>query len=254
MSQAIIKKERKVIIIQGYYNNDNEFELFSSSRRLIAQYFASITGGAFDRDEIIQITNNTHSLSGLNDAINNLTADVAIYVFIGHGAIQDGNQLFQFNENEVFLLGQLNYKARKTLILVNSCRGQISGYEVEMIAEKIPSFIEGGKMQEQITREAAKSMYNKAIGSVNDGMTICFSCSEGEISFGGQFLYSLVKKSYNLGAESNKVTFISDLIPKIHQELSSRFEYSQHPVIVSTNTDFPIALPIYKNKGCIYRK
>lgn len=52
-------------------------------------------------------------------------------------------------------------------------------------------------------------------------MTICFSSSEGEVSFGDQFLYSLVKKSYKLGAEFNKVTFISDLIPEIHQKLSS---------------------------------
>lgn len=248
MSQAIIRKERKLIIIQGYYNNDIEFESFSSSRRLISQYFASLAGGAFDNSEIIQITNKTHSLNELNDAINSLNVDVAIFVFIGHGAIQDGKQLFQFNENEVFCLGQLNYKAPKTLVLVNSCRGFISGYEPEMLSKKIPSFINGGKFQREITRAEAKSIYNKALDSVNDGMTICFSCSEGEISFGGQFLYSLAKKSYKIGAESNKVTFINDLIPEIHKELSSQTEYSQNPVIVSvsTKTDFPIALPIYK--------
>ena len=44
-----------------------------------------------------------------------------------------------------------------------------------------------------------------------------------------------------MGVESNKVTFISDLFPEIHKELSNKNKYSQNPIMVYNNTDFPIA-------------
>lgn len=244
MSQAIIKKkERKVIIIQGYSNDDREYDIFSTTRRLVALYFASITGGAFDNNEIIQITKTTHTLAKLNEEINNLTVDIAIFVFIGHGAIQDGKQLFQFSKEEIFYPGQFNYKAKKTLVLVDSCRGHISGCNAKKLSNTPPSFLEGGKLPRITTRDKAKSLYNKAINSINNGITICFSCSEGEFSYGFQFLHSLIYRSYDLGSKSNKVMFINDLIPEIQNELSSRNEFSQNPVIISPGRDFPIAIP-----------
>lgn len=247
MSQAIIKKkERRVIIIQGYSKDDQEYNIFSATRMSVARYFASITGGAFDNNEIIQITNTTHTLNKLNDEIDNLTVDIAIFVFMGHGAIQDGKQLFQFSEDEIFYPGQFNYKAPKTLVLVDSCRVPISGCRVESLSKIIPSFIDGGKFRRPITRAEAKSIYNNAFTTIADGMTICFSCSENESAYGFQFLYSLLHKSLKMGVESNKVSFISDLFPEIHKELSNKNKYSQNPIMVYNNTDFPIALPIYK--------
>lgn len=175
MSQAIIKKkERRVIIIQGYSKDDQEYNIFSATRMSVARYFASITGGAFDNNEIIQITNTTHTLNKLNDEIDNLTVDIAIFVFMGHGAIQDGKQLFQFSEDEIFYPGQFNYKAPKTLVLVDSCRVPISGCRVESLSKIIPSFIDGGKFRRPITRAEAKSIYNNAFTTIADGMTICF--------------------------------------------------------------------------------
>lgn len=245
MSQVIVRKERRVIIIQGHYKNDQEHESFIQIRRQIVRYFASIIGGAFDSTEIIQITNESHSLEKLNDTINNLPVDVAIFVFLGHGATQDGKQIFQFSETEVIYPGQLNYKAKNILVLVDSCRGHISGCEMMHFSNKIPSFVDGGKFLRKTTREMSKDMYYKAIDSVKDGITICFACNEGEFAYGFQFLNSLVDKSNEMGIKSKKVIFIRELMPVIHDELCNKSSYSQNPVITSTNTDFPIAVPAF---------
>ncbi|ELY2018612.1 hypothetical protein SL053_002543, partial [Flavobacterium psychrophilum] len=116
--------KRKVYIIVGHPHKDSEKEVFEKFVNYYYSFFNEKAGGAYENNEIIILKQPT--IRSLQVAIQNSGEEFGIIVMIGHGATFENNQLFQINENEIIKAGQIEFNIKKQIIILESCRDEIT--------------------------------------------------------------------------------------------------------------------------------
>lgn len=231
---------RKVLIIKGAAQNDNENKYDSYYANAYKTYFKSTSGGAYIDDEIDIIVDVT--LSSLNERISSLIEDFVIIVYIGHGANEQDYQLFKLNENEIIRPGELLPPTKKGIIILESCRCVLESIPI-VTTGKIPSFKEGGKIILPLSNNNARSRYNLLLKQAKDGFAICFACSKDEEAINYYFSTHLLNISYLLSKKD------SCNIGNIFNVLCEQFEKHdilQKPEIIG-NIELPFSVHIYQN-------
>jgi hypothetical protein len=140
----------------------------------------------------------------LEKEINNENLDYGILVYIGHGATQDNNQLFQLNKNEIIKAGQLQINSPKQAIIVESCRAKIENVFTADLKDYVPKFKYGGTVRYPLTREISRDVYDCHIRRCNDGMMVCFACSLGENAYNYYFSTLILQNSIDWHQETHR--------------------------------------------------
>lgn len=208
--------KRKVLIIKGKAHNDGQKQSFEQIGNVYAAYFDSISGGAFDPQEIEIMTE--PSVADIQGLLKAGQVDYAVLVLIGHGATQNGKQLFHLRDGEVINPGQMELSSSKQLVFVESCRSLRTGVPVIDINDKVPNFKLGGVFRYLISRERAKQLYLESLASCNDGIVVCFACDEDESAGKFRFSKTLLEKAkaWSNSSQNTMATLpISGLMPSV---------------------------------------
>ena len=108
---------RKVFIIKGHSKSEREKVIDEYYASWYLEFFTSCAGGAYLLEEVKYFSEPTHSL--LRKEVEKEKLDYGIIVYIGHGANQDDNQLFQLNVDEVIKPGQFILNSEKQIIVLD---------------------------------------------------------------------------------------------------------------------------------------
>lgn len=193
-----MKLKRKILFIKGY--SKTSIELINDRKiiQLYIDFFTSNAGGAFDIDLEIMILEEPNI-----ETINNLTelnsVDYLIVVLVGHGAIKDGIQIFQLQEDTLINPGQIQFSCPKQLHLIESCRDVIDiELDIKRINRLVPKYAYGGTVRTPLTREESIEKFNKAIQESNEGALYLFACEINESAFNYFFLQVIIDISIYL--------------------------------------------------------
>lgn len=245
MSLAVKKIDRKVIIIKGYSRNEEEAKRTNNQIGKCRDFFGGIVGGAYNEDEILAIEEQPLTSEKLKDILSDIKVDFAIIIYIGHGAIQDNYQLFQLNEDEIINSGQIELNADKQLIIVESCRVFRENIKIVELSDNMPKYEQGGILQIRTSTEKARNLYDQQIRKCDNGMVICFACSENEKASNFIFINTLLDCANKWHVDPKKhfevlpiTTLMADVI-----KIVSKPE-KQHPEILN-DKKFPFAVSQY---------
>lgn len=240
--------KRKVLIIKGKPYNDGQKQSFEQMGDVYATYFSSISGGAFDAQEIQMMAE--PSVADIQQLLQTTQVEYAVLVLIGHGAMQDGKQLFHLKQGEVIHPGQIEMSVSKQLIIVESCRSPYTGALVIDITDKIPNFRMGGVIRLLISREKAKQLHLESVAACKEGIVVCFACDEDESAGNFRFSKTLLEKAkgWSNSSQHTKVTLpISRLMPAVATrvaELALADQKVQRPQLQG-DIGFPFAVSKY---------
>jgi hypothetical protein len=240
---------RKVFIITGYANEENEEENIKTIACNYAIFFQTNAGGAYESNEVVVI--NEPIVNDLERLYGELILDFCICVYIGHGATLDDNQLIQLNRDEIIRVGQLALVSKKQLIILESCRSLIDRVSIMDFTERLPKFRLGGTFKLPIKRSEARIIYDFAITKSHEGLSICYACSKGQYAI--DFIFSTKFLEFSFNWHSNRentgeillvkelMSFISD---PVFQVVNKSTEYEQD-VDFEGDANFPIAVNKY---------
>ncbi len=156
------------------------------------RFLQSPSGGAWDKSEIIAIKNpNKVSLLGY---VNAIRADYVLTVFSGHGAYSLHSQtILAINRAQQVTLRELISRAPKQMFIVDTCRSFVDSGISGFLGEELRSF------PSRLTRQYARAIFDTYLEKCEDGVVVCYSCSEGETAKdspdGGYFTTSLLDKT-----------------------------------------------------------
>lgn len=193
--------KRKVYIIIGHPQNENEKEFFEKHSNFYWTFFNEKSGGAYESEEIITLKQPTVEL--LNAEIQNSNENFGIVVLIGHGATKENNQLFQINENEIIKAGQIEFNFKKQIIILESCRDEITNILTVDLSDKLPKFRDGGIYRNPLSRERTKDLYFEQINNCEDGLVVCFGCGPNESASNFYYSSSLLQIGKNWHLDRN---------------------------------------------------
>ena len=250
MSQIPIKKlTRNVILINGYTKSESEKKSDNDLIECYLNYFKSIAGGVYEDSEIIVLVE--PNIDELKVLIQNSKPDFIIIVFIGHGATQQGKQLFLTKEGQIIQAGQLVLDVNKHLIIFESCRNITNSLLTINLSDKIPNYKEGGVFRILISRNRARRTYNQHISKCDNGIVVCFACSIGEEALNfyfSNFLLNISHKWHSDIRNWNQTLGIQDLMPAIITVVSKTAleeeKQTQTPVVFG-NINFPFVICKY---------
>lgn len=243
--------KRQVLIIKGFSKDKDELKLDQEMVGYYADFFRSIAGGAYDDDEITQL--NEPSIEVLKIKIEEEKSDFVVIVFIGHGATQSDSQLFQIRKGEIIQAGQLDLKASKQLIILESCREIVKDAKLPTInlSDKVPNYGKGGVFRPPINRIKAKYLYNNQIRICQNGIVICYACKKDEAARGFIFSKSLLQISQNWHLDSRNhsgIFGIKDLMNataiKVAEFALKKLNENQTPEILG-DINFPFSICKY---------
>lgn len=191
--QTITK--RKVFLVNGYSEISEELNVFNAYIEYYKRFFKSIVGGSYYESEVIHL--NQPAYSELNEILQDEEVDYGILIFLGHGAINRDNQLFQLNKSEIIKAGQYTISAKKQLIILDSCRTFNEYINSVDWGNRTPIFKSGGKIRLSISITTARERYDSWIKNCKDGICICFPCEIGETANNFYFSYLLIETAIN---------------------------------------------------------
>jgi len=234
--------KRKVYIIIGHPHNDKQkdsFNIFSNYYRI---FFYDTSGGAYENEEIVILNQPTVEI--LKNEINRSKEDFGIVVLIGHGATKENNQLFQINENEIIKAGQLDFRFRKQIIILESCRDEITNIQTVDLSDKIPKFRDGGIYRKPISRIKSKELYLEQLKKCENGLVICLACSRNESAENFYYSSSLLQigKNWHLNRENySQILKINELMFLTRIQVSNKTQNRQNPEMLGIK-DFPFVI------------
>lgn len=248
MSQVPIKAiAKKIIIVKGYSKTIEEVQRTNVHIEHCKAFFLNSFGGAYNQDEIVLINEEALSFAELKSILESIVADFVIIIYIGHGATQDGYQLFQLNEKEIINPGEIKLDIDRQLVIVESCRGVLErNVKVVRLFNRVPDYRKGGKFRRMISREHARCLYDRQIKKCDKGIVICFACDVNEKASNYTFITTLLIIAANWAQEHNgfEVLPITTLMVNVIETLDK--EGKQHPQIYF-NKDFPFAVSLYQS-------
>jgi hypothetical protein len=187
------KIKRNIILIKGFSKDEGELNASKKMIQSFVDFFKSFAGGAYRDDEIITLLE--PKVSELKNFKDGEKLDYVIVVFIGHGATQEGKQLFKLNSEEIVYPGQLDLHVDKQLIILESCRVIINEIPTIDLSAKIPSYMEGGVIRVPKTKSEAKNLYNLKLKECENGIVVCFACKTDEEAHNFYFSSSIILNS-----------------------------------------------------------
>lgn len=244
MSQVPFR--RIVVLIKGFSKTAYEYQLDCYYLLKYIEYFKNVAGGAFEDNEILIIKK--CSVDMLKKMMVEIRVDFAVIVYIGHGATQDNNQLFQLSENEIIKPGQFVSISEKVLVILESCRCKTNGVYTIDLTDKIPKFRDGGVVRCKISKEESRRRYIEQIKKCHIGLVVCFACSEDEEALDYIFTTELLEYAMNWYSNRenyNPVLSIVDVMKYIPISLSIfKPDVKQHPVFIGVE-QFPFVISRY---------
>lgn len=184
------------IIIKGYSKNELELR---SDREYVKNYLSFLTttaGGAWDPEEELIVLEDP-TIVDLENIIDNSEPHYVLLIMIGHGATQEEKQLFQINENTIIQAGQLALDVDKQLVILESCRSHVNGkIKIVDLKDRPPQFRYGGLVRRPRTLEESRNLYNSVIEECENGLVICYPCSDNEVAAGYYFSFALIRRSF----------------------------------------------------------
>lgn len=169
--------KRKIFIIKGHSKSTEEAEMDYYYADLYSWFFRSAAGGAYDNNEIVFL--DEPKVTYLESLIDNEPLDFGIIVYIGHGANQDNQQIFQLNDVEIFKPGQFTLNSNKQIIILESCRTKTIDLPIVDLSDKIPKFANGGIVRVPLTTDQSREIYDSHIRRCESGIMICYACKIG---------------------------------------------------------------------------
>lgn len=238
---------RKALIIKGKPYNDHQKQSFEDFANTYASYFGSISGGAFEAQEIEVL--DQPSVTDIRELLKEQQLDYSILVLIGHGATQDSKQLFHLKDKEVINPGQIEL-SKKQLVIVESCRSSQSDAPIVDITDKVPRYRLGGVLRFLISREKAKEQFIAKVNSCSEGLVVCFACDEDESASKFHFSKTLLEKAKawsNSSQNTNTTLPVTTLMPVVAREVTSLSQASQKNQTpqIQGDIDFPFAVSKY---------
>jgi len=240
---------KNVILIKGYSKSDDELVLTKKMFSSYSDFFKSIAGGSYEDYEIITL--NEPSVDELKILMDEKKLDFVILVFIGHGAIQEGKQLFQLNLKEIIQAGQLELDVDKQLIIFESCRNNRYSIPTIDLSDKMPNYKKGGVIRIPIKKTIAKKRYEQIVLDCDKGVVVCFACSVDQEAINFYFSKALLEISnkWHLDLRNyNQFLGIKDLMKKTSNQVSDLalrdMGEIQTPNILGDN-DFPFVICKY---------
>ncbi|MES2808053.1 MAG: caspase family protein [Bacteroidota bacterium] len=239
--------KRQILIITGHPHNETQKAQLQIVGKYYNEYFKSNTGGAYEDAEITNLE--TPKVNEIQDLLKeDKKIDFAVLVLIGHGATQEGKQLFQINADEIINPGQIELTLKKQLVVVESCRvTAISDHPVVDVTDKIASFKDGGKIKFPISKAKSKELYNAGVEKCNDGLVVCFACDEDEKASKLHFTKALIEMSKNWSANpqlDSAVASIQGIMVPVAEHVKKESNDKQSPQIWGTEK-FPFAISRY---------
>ncbi|OYX23237.1 MAG: hypothetical protein B7Z16_02885 [Algoriphagus sp. 32-45-6] len=238
--------KRKVFIIKGFSKSSEESiidEIFVNS---YSDFFRLCAGGAYTSDEVVYLSEPNHTY--LKENIYNQKLDYGIIVYIGHGADQGNNQLFQLNAEEIIKPGQFTLNAEKQIIILESCRVLAQFIPFVDLSDKIPVFEKGGILRNALKLQEAREIYDSHIKRCKEGIMICYACRIGEQAYSFMFSKMFLQHAINWHLDSSRhcaILPIDELmrltLPSTVVAVEQKFGLLQWPEAVG-KTNFPIAV------------
>ena len=237
---------RNVFIIKGHSRDAAELQTDRYYTDRYERFFTSIAGGAYEAAEIHQLEE--PMAADLQQVLTAQALGFAVVVLIGHGATQQNRQLFQLNQLEIILAGQIETNSPKQLILLESCRSDINQVLAFDLNNTLPKFKYGGMVRAPISRVTARDLYDQQVGACGNGTMACFACTQGESAWNYYFSAFLLGSAFNwhLGPGPHlEILTIADLVnhvsPLVSQEAVQRVGEVQTPELWNT-INFPFAV------------
>jgi len=238
--------KRNVILINGHSKSESEKKSDNDLIHYYSNYFKSIAGGVYEDYEIIRLIEPT--IGELKVLIQERKPDFVIIVFIGHGATQNGKQLFLTKEDQIIQAGQLVLEVDKQLIIFESCRSITNSLLTIDLSDKIPNYKKGGVFRIPLSKNKARNLYNQELQKCDKGVVICFACSVNEEAWNFYFSYSLIDISHKWHSDIrnwNQTLGIQDLMPAIITVVSKTAleeETQNQTPVVNGVVNFPFAI------------
>lgn len=238
--------KRKVFIIKGYSKTEIEFESDRYYVNEYCSYFQQNAGGAYYKSEIVVL--NEPSYKELDIFFGKQKIDFAIIIFIGHGATQDNNQIFQLNSKEIIKLGQFILNCDKQIIILESCRVIANEIQTVDLTDKIPKFAKGGIFRLPLTTQQSREIYDSHIKRCDVGIMICFACSLDGAAYNYIFSKTILQCAIDWHLDTSRhCAFlpIDELTRLIYFEIftiaKAEYGVNQLPQTVN-NMNFPFAV------------
>lgn len=230
------------IIIKGFSKSEAELR---SDRQYVKNYVTFLTskaGGAWDLEEDLLVLEDP-TIEELEDIVDNLEPHYVLLIMIGHGATQESKQLFQINETTIIQAGQLALDVDKQLVILESCRTHLNGkIKTVDLRDRLPQFKYGGLVRRPLTEEEARNMYNSVIDECENGLVICYPCSDNEEAVGYYFSYALLHRSFEWHLLNHTRYFpITQLMEFVSSDVKKITKEKQNPTITGT-IGFPFAI------------
>ncbi|QZT36628.1 hypothetical protein K5X82_15455 [Halosquirtibacter xylanolyticus] len=245
--------KRRILIIKGQSNSINELKNDKKYISCYIDYFKSHAGGCYEDDEIISLEEpSLNEIKIHNRDID--SSDSLIVLLLGHGATSNGKHVFQLQKNVIINPGQLIFKTRIQLFIVESCRNIINKISVKKINNTTPKFKYGGLFdldKRPKTKHEVIEAYNKAISASNDGCTYLFSANVNQEAYNYYFLRYLVttaldKHQYTTCDHVFSIEEMFDLVKNKVQDKCLKtpgIKAKQTPIMTGKG-DFPFVVSI----------
>jgi hypothetical protein len=240
---------RKAIIIgsPGSKESYNYLKGVDADLHHLASFLKSPIGGSWDDKEIAVF--NKCTTEKLIDTIQNIKCDYILVYFSGHGCHGLNETIIAINDNETMSVSKLIslIQASKGLILIDACRKTMDESYSNFSGQEFLSFNSTYNLPNSSDR------FKKIISDCDEGISIAYSCSVGEISneteIGGIYTYSLLKTTldwYHMQQNENFLE-INRANNLSHQFIKSYSEFEQTPQIINKrnsnqNLNFPFAI------------
>ena len=240
---------RKAIIIgsPGSKESYNYLKGVDADLNHLASFLKSPIGGSWDDKEIVVLNKcTTEKLIGI---FQNIKCDYILVYFSGHGHHGLHETMIAINDKETISVSKLIslIQASKGLIIIDACRNKMDEAYSNFSGQEFLSF------NSTCNQPDSSDRFKKIISDCDEGISIVYSCSVGEISneteLGGIYTYSLLKTTLDWyhNQENESTLEINRANNLSYQFIKKHSEFEQTPQILNKgnsnqNLNFPFAI------------
>jgi len=228
--------KRKVYIVKGYSKTPDEQASGRYYVEAYEQFFERNAGGAYTKNEITVLSEVTSS--ELEKEVKEEEIDFGILVFIGHGANQENNQLFQLNKDEIIRAGQYTLNSPKQIVIIESCRTISKDIYTIDLKDHVPKFKYGGVVRKPLKRETARDVYDCHILRCKDGLMICYACEKGQDAYNYFFSMMLLQISMEWYLETRIHCAILPIDELMGRTLFNTMYFSKEKIDIEQKPDY----------------
>jgi hypothetical protein len=236
--------KKSILIIKGH--SKTELELLNDRKivQLYIDFFCSNAGGVFELDKEIYIYEEPEL-----DTLKNLdflnSNDYLVVLFLGHGAIKNGVQVFQMQENLLVQPGQIPFQCKRQLHILETCRNVMDlELDIKMIDRLIPKYKYGGIVKRPLTREEALFKFNQSILKSKEGTLYLFASSIGESACDYLFLQTIIANSIYIHEYfDDKIVGVNYIFEQTKKQVVQLTNGNQNPTKIG-EVDFPFVITI----------